>query len=128
MTGDGVFAILEQSNKVDIVKPGSSVDIATSGGSRTYTVVTIKEDTVVLESKEGLTTYQQTVPLSDAPLGTSSASFGRGGGPGFGPGAPMTGGGPGASAPSPGGPMAPGGFGGGRGRRSPSPGGGAPGV
>jgi hypothetical protein len=93
MTGDGVFAILEQAGKVDIVKPGSSVDIGVSGGSRTYEVVSIKDDTVTLESKEGLTTYQQVVPLSDAPLGTTSASFGQGGGigpsgptPGFGPG------------------------------------------
>jgi hypothetical protein len=113
MTGDGVFAILEQSGgKVDIVKPGSSVDV---GNGRNYIVTSIKGDTVILESKDGLVTYQQTVPLSDAPVGTTSASFGGGAptgpgrgamGPGsFGGGAPT---GPGRGA------MGPGSFGGGR--------------
>ena len=93
MTGDGVFAILEKAGgQVDIVKPGSTVDV---GNGRTYTVTEIKGETVVLESKEGLVTYQQSVPLSDAPIGTTSASFGS---------AP-TGGGRGA--------MSPGSFGGG---------------
>jgi hypothetical protein len=86
MTGDGVFAILEQSGgKVDIVKPGSSVDIGVSGGSRTYRVSAIKDDTVTLESVEGNVTFQQIVPLTDAPIGTTAGSFGGGiGGPGGG--------------------------------------------
>jgi len=99
MTGDGVFAILEQAgDRVDIVKPGSSVDIGVSSGSRTYRVASIKDDTVTLESVEGNTTYQQIVPLSDAPIGTSAGSFGAGMGnaPGkTGMRPPMSGGGPG---------------------------------
>lgn len=112
MTGDGVFAILEQAGKVDIVKPGSSVDISVSGGSRTYRVASIRDDTVTLESVEGLKTYQQIVPLSDAPIGTTPSSFGGGGGPPIG-GRPGVGG--------------PGSFGGGPGRR-PGGGGGRPGL
>ncbi len=83
MTGDGVFAILEEGGgKVDIVKPGSSVDIAVSGGSRSYRVASIKDDTVTLESVDGNVTFQQIVPLSDAPIGTNAGSFGGGiGGP-----------------------------------------------
>jgi hypothetical protein len=111
MTGDGVFAILEQSNKVDIVKPGSSVDIGGNGGGRTYKVVSIQDETVTLESIEGKITYQQIVPLSDAPLGTGQSTFGQGGG-GLPGGRPPVGGGPGG----------PGSFGGRRG-----PGGGGPG-
>lgn len=86
MTGDGVFAILEQSNKVDIVKPGSSIDIGVSTGSRSYKVVSIMDQTVTLESVEGKVTYRQEVPLSDAPIGTSVASFGQTGGAPRGPG------------------------------------------
>ncbi len=119
MTGDGVFAILEQSGgKVDIVKPGSSVDV---GNGRTYIVTSIKGDTVILESKDGLVTYQQTVPLSDAPVGTSSASFGgaptgpgRGAtGPGSFGGGRIGGGKKGGGMMTPGGGLTPGGGGGG---------------
>jgi hypothetical protein len=100
MTGDGVFAILEQAGKVDIVKPGSSLDIGVSGGSRTYRVSSIKDDTVTLESVEGNITYQQVVPLSDAPIGTTSGSFGGGmSGPGRGGFGPGSGGVPGGGRP-----------------------------
>jgi hypothetical protein len=89
MTGDGVFAILEKGpNDVDIVKPGSNVDINVGQTKRTYQVVSIKEDTVTLESKEGRVTFQQVVPLSDAPIGTSipGGGFSPPGRPGgFGP-------------------------------------------
>lgn len=104
MTGDGVFAILEKGpNDVDIVKPGSSVDINVGQTKRTYQVVSIKEDTVTLESKEGNVTYQQVVPLSDAPIGTQvpggfnpgRMGGGQGGPPFGGPGSYGPGGGPG---------------------------------
>ena len=115
MTGDGVFAILEQTgDRVDIVKPGSSIDIGVSGGSRTYRVASIKDDTVTLESVEGNTTFQQIVPLSDAPVGTSQASFGNGAGRGGIP-PPGSGGGigiPGGGRPGSGRPGARGGGGG----------------
>ncbi len=107
MTGDGVFAILEQPGHVDIVKPGSTVDLS---DSRSYTVMSIKDDTVTLESKVGLVTYQQVVPLSDAPIGTNAGSFGAGGNNSGG--RPSVGA-PGSGGPRPGGGMPmPGGAGG----------------
>jgi len=103
MSGSGIYAILEmpQGDPV-IVKPGSSVELPIAGGQtkRTYKVVSIKGETVVLSSTEGLATYTQEIPLSDVPLGGQSGqpAFGgpgRGGPgsfggppPGRGPGGP----------------------------------------
>jgi hypothetical protein len=100
MSGDGIYAILElpQGDPL-IVKPGSSVELPIAGGQtkRTYRVVSIKGETVVLRSKEGLATFTQEIPLSDVPLGGASAGP-RGGAPansGF----PGSGGGPGRGGP-----------------------------
>ena len=86
MTGDGVFAILESGgSKVDVVKPGSSVEISVEGQTkRTYKVVSITKDKVKLRSQVGNVIYTQEVPLSDVAVGTP----GRGGfgGPGAMPG------------------------------------------
>lgn len=109
MSGDGIYAILElPSGDPVIVKPGSSVDLPVANGQtkRTYRVVSIKGDTVVLRAKEGEATFTQEIPLSDVPLGGSGAR--PGGGPGFG--GPGSGGFPGSS----GGPGFPGRPGGGR--------------
>ncbi|HLK61061.1 MAG TPA: hypothetical protein VKU00_31135 [Chthonomonadaceae bacterium] len=96
MTGDGVFAILEQSGgQVDIVKPGSTVNINTGQTNRSYKVVSINDDKVTLESKEGNFIFTQVVPLSDAPAGTGAQPRGFPGGPG-GMGMPGNGGFPGS--------------------------------
>jgi translation initiation factor IF-2 len=109
MSGDGIYAILEmpQGDPV-IVKPGSSVELPIAGGQtkRTYKVVSIKGETVVLRSTEGLATFTQEIPLSDVPLGGQSASQASGfpGGAGrFGPGAPGSFGGGGRRGRGPGG-------------------------
>lgn len=99
MTGDGVFAILESGgDKVDVVKPGSTVEVGVEGQTkRTYKVVSITKDKVRLRSQVGNVIYTQEVPLSDVAVGTPSRpSFGGPGGmPGsFGPGASF---GPGGS-------------------------------
>jgi hypothetical protein len=131
MSGDGVYAILEQGGgQIDIVKPGSSVDINVGQTKRTYRVVSISEDRVKLRSKEGNYIFMQDVPLSDVPPGTQAGGLGGypgySGGPGMIPGAgglPGSGGrgGPGGYPGYPGGP-------GGRGRRLPGGGGNAPGI
>lgn len=115
MSGDGIYAILEmpQGDPV-IVKPGSTVELPIAGGQtkRTYRVVSIKGETVVLRSKEGIATYTQEIPLSDVPLGG-----GGGGQPGGFPGSPGPGRfGPGSSGGPGGGPRlgGPAGAGGGR--------------
>ena len=82
MSGDGVYAILENTNgDTEIVKPGSR----TKDG---YTVVAINPDSVVLELEDPAThtTYVQTVMFSDASV-SSTPNGGRGGngGPGGGP-------------------------------------------
>ena len=111
MTGDGVFAILESGgDKVDLVKPGSSVDISVQGQTkRTYKVVSITKDKVKLRSQVGNVIYTQEVPLSDVAVGTAPRSgaaggiggvgrpgiglpAGPGGGAGFGPGSSSPGG------------------------------------
>jgi hypothetical protein len=103
MSGDGIYAILEmpQGDPV-IVKPGSTVELPIEGGQtkRTYKVVSIKGETVVLQSHEGLATYTQDIPLSDVPLSGQS-----GGRPGGFPGAsgPGSFGGPGNGGPRRGG-------------------------
>ena len=122
MTGDGVFAILESAgNKVDVVKPGSTVDLGVEGQTkRTYKVVSITKDKVRLRSQVGNVIYTQEVPLSDVAVGSPA----RGGAPGVGgTGAPAgfaPGGssGPGAGFP-PGGSNGPGGGRGGRGLAGP---------
>ncbi len=97
MSGDGIYAILEmpQGDPV-IVKPGSSVELPIAGGQtkRTYRVVSIKGETVVLRSTEGLATFTQEIPLSDVPLGGQSAGApgGSRGFPGSGGGGPGSGG------------------------------------
>lgn len=112
MTGDGVFAILESGgDKVDLVKPGSSVDISVSGQTkRAYKVVSITKDKVKLRSQVGNVIYTQEVPLSDVAVGTASRSGGLGGPAGM----SMPGGPGGGAAFGPGGvgPGAPGGSGG----------------
>jgi hypothetical protein len=114
MSGDGIYAILElpQGDPV-IVKPNSTVELPVAGGQtkRTYRVVSIKGDTVTLQSHEGNATFTQEIPLSDVPLGGAQQGGGfRGGGPGF-PGSGGPGGGPGGRIP--GGPPRGGGGGGG---------------
>jgi len=100
MTGDGVFAILETGGgKVDVVKPGSSVEIEVGGQTkRTYNVVSITKDKVKLRSQVGNVIYTQEVPLSDVAVGSAprggfpSGPGGVGGGPssgGFGAGGAM---------------------------------------
>ncbi len=81
LTGDGVFAILESGgNKVDVVKPGSSVDIFVDGQTkRTYKVVSITKDKVKLRSQVGNVIYTQEVPLSDVAVGTAPRGGGFGG-------------------------------------------------
>ncbi|HLV81586.1 MAG TPA: hypothetical protein VKT32_14965 [Chthonomonadaceae bacterium] len=60
LTGDGVYAVLEDNNgDTEIVKPGS----VTSDG---YRVVAINADSVKLQRKDGNLLRTQTVPLSDA--------------------------------------------------------------
>ncbi len=117
MSGDGIYAILElpQGDPV-IVKPGSSVELPISGGQtkRTYRVVSIKGETVTLQSKEGKATYTQLIPLSDVPLNGQSNTGPRGN-----PGGGMQGN-PGGG-PSFGGPAGAGG-----GRKGGGPGGGPP--
>lgn len=114
MTGDGVFAILESGDKVDVVKPGSTVEVSVGGQTkRTYKVVSITKDQVKLRSQVGNVIYTQTVPLSDVAVGTPArmgfggpggpGGFGSSGGPGFGGGGRPFG---------PGGPGGPGGAGG----------------
>ena len=126
MTGDGVFAILESGgDKVDLVKPGSSVDISVAGQTkRTYKVVSITKDKVKLRSQVGNVIYTQEVPLSDVAVGTAPRSGAMGGGmSGPAPGMAMPGGGrPGGSS-GPGGGAAFGPGGGGFGPGPGSPGG-----
>ncbi len=127
MTGDGVFAILESGgDKVDLVKPGSSVDISVQGQTkRTYKVVSITKDKVKLRSQVGNVIYTQEVPLSDVAIGTAPRSGGMGGpAPGMAmPGGGRPGGlsgpgaGGGAAGPGAGGPSGSSGPGGGGGRR-----------
>lgn len=76
MSGDGVFAILEQNGDSEIVKPGSQ----TSDG---YRVVSIDEDSVKLQRREGNAILTQIVPLSDAPTGPSAPRVGGFPGGGF---------------------------------------------
>jgi hypothetical protein len=116
MTGDGVFAILENGDKVDVVKPGSTVDINVEGQTkRTYKVVSITKDKVKLRSQVGTAIYTQEVPLSDVAVGTPTRT-------GFGgPGAPGSFGGPG------GGTFGAGSFGGPGGSAGPGRGFGGPG-
>ncbi len=114
MTGDGVFAILESGGKVDVVKPGSSVDIPVGGQTnRTYRVVSITKEKVRLRSQVGNYIYTQEVPLSDVAVGTPARmGMGGPGGPGGGFGGPGSGG-PGGGFPGQGGrPFGPGGGGG----------------
>jgi len=118
MSGDGIYAIIELPvGDPVIVKPGSTIELPIEGGQtkRTYRVVSIKGETVVLQAHEGLATFTQEIPLSDVPLGSQGGGPrggfpggkggfpGSGGGPGFGPGFPGSGGGPRASGPSSGG-------------------------
>jgi hypothetical protein len=116
MTGDGVFAILESGgDKVDVVKPGSSVDISVGQTKRTYKVVSITKDKVRLRSQVGNVIYTQEVPLSDVAVGVAARAPG-----GFAPGG--AGGSSGGMVPGgTGGGFAPGGSAGPRGGR---PGGG----
>ena len=107
MSGDGIYAILELPvGDPVIVKPGSSVELPIEGGQtkRTYRVVSIKGETVVLQAKEGLATFTQEIPLSDVPLGSQGGGS-RGGNPSAGgqpiggPGFPGSGGRPGKGGP-----------------------------
>jgi len=117
MSGDGIYAIIELPvGDPVIVKPGSSIELPIEGGQtkRTYRVVSIKGETVVLQAHEGLATFTQEIPLSDVPLGSQSGGPrggfpGSGGGPGFGSGFPGSGGGPGPGGPRRGGSSSPGG-------------------
>ncbi|MDE2126698.1 MAG: hypothetical protein KGJ62_08915 [Armatimonadetes bacterium] len=82
MTGDGVYAILEDaSGNVEIVQPGSVT-------SDQYRVVSINKDSVKLERKVAGITYVQVVPLSDTSLGPTSGTGSLGGRPGLGGGRP----------------------------------------
>jgi len=104
MTGDGVFAILESGgDKVDVVKPGSSVEVSVGGQTkRTYKVVSITKDKVKLRSQVGNVIYTQEVPLSDVAVGVAARTGAPGafggpfgsGGPGAGPGGVGSSGGP----------------------------------
>jgi hypothetical protein len=77
MSGDGVFAIIEQNGESEVVKPGGT----TKDG---YRVVAINDDSVKLQKKVGNLNYTQTVQLSDVQTGgPTQAAYGRQGG--FGP-------------------------------------------
>lgn len=103
MTGNGVYAILEQNGVSEVVKPGA----VTADG---YKVIAINPKSVKLEKREGNLIFTQDVKLSDI----STASYSSGGGyPGAG------------SSPGFGGGTAPGGFPGRPGLQG--PGGGNPG-
>jgi hypothetical protein len=92
MSGDGVFAIIEQNGESEVVKPGGT----TKDG---YRVLAINEDSVKLQKKVGNLSYTQTVQLSDIQAGGTTQTFGRQGGVGqssygrSGPGQPGLGGG-----------------------------------
>lgn len=96
LSGDGVYAILESGQNVEIVKPGFVTDDG-------YRVVSINADSVRLERKDGNIIRTQDIPLSDVPIGQTTnmgpmngggnAPF-MGGRPGMG-GAPSMGGRPG---------------------------------
>ncbi len=76
MSGDGIYAIIEQNGESEIVKPGSR----TKDG---YTVVSIDNDTVKLRRKDNNIIRTQTVPLSDESTGGPAAGGqGRFGGSG----------------------------------------------
>ncbi len=111
MSGDGIYAILElPAGEPVIVKPGSTVELPIAGGQtkRSYQVVSIKGETVVLRAHEGLATFTQEIPLSDVPLGGQTGGAGKGAPGGFGPGRGM----PGSfGSPMPGGPARGGGRG-----------------
>lgn len=76
MSGDGIYAIIEQNGESEIVKPGSR----TKDG---YTVVSIDNDTVKLRRKDNNIIRTQTVPLSDESTGGQATGgqgrFGGGG-------------------------------------------------
>jgi hypothetical protein len=76
MSGDGVFAIIEQNGESEVVKPGGT----TKDG---YRVVAINGDSVKLEKKVGNLNYTQTVQLSDVQTGGSNQFAGRYGGAGM---------------------------------------------
>jgi hypothetical protein len=93
MSGDGVFAIIEQNGSSEIVKPGGT----TSDG---YRVIAINDDSVKLQKREGNVIRTQIVQLSDIQTGGPTQNFGRpgmSGSPGMigGPGRPGFGGRPG---------------------------------
>jgi hypothetical protein len=79
MSGDGVFAILEEGGESEVVKPGGT----TKDG---YKVISINGDSVKLERRDGNIIRTQTVQLSDAQTGPQTAGFGGQGfgGPGVG--------------------------------------------
>lgn len=123
LSGQGVYAILEQDGQSKIVKPG---DVTADG----YTVVSITSNGVLLRKKQGDLILEQNVPLTDQATSQQNGYGGGGGrfgGPG-GYGAPGPGGmgGPGGygapggygGAPGPGGYGAPGGYGQGGGNAS----------
>jgi len=103
MSGDGVFAIIEQNGESEVVKPGGT----TKDG---YRVVAINDDSVKLQKKVGNLNYTQTVQLSDVQTGAPTQTYGRPGG--FGP-AGYPGMGPGLGRPGAGRPGGVGGVGGG---------------
>ncbi len=82
LSGQGVYAILEQNGTSEIVKPGG----VTSDG---YTVVDISPTGVKLRKREGNIILTQNVPLTDQQTSTQAAGFAPGG---FGPGAAAGGG------------------------------------
>jgi hypothetical protein len=98
MSGDGVFAIIEQNGNSEIVKPGGT----TSDG---YRVISINDDSVKLQKREGNVIRTQVVQLSDVQTGGTTQNFGRnmmggpGGFPGGRPGGFPGGGFPGAGRP-----------------------------
>ncbi len=96
LSGQGVYAILEQNGQSKIVKPG---DVTEDG----YTVISITSNGVLLRKKQGDLILEQNVPLTDQ---ATAQQNGYGGGGRFG--APGGYGG----APGPGGFGAPGGYGG----------------
>jgi len=70
MSGDGVFAIIEQNGASEVVKPGGT----TADG---YRVISINDDSVKLQKKEGNVLRTQVVQLSDIQTGANTQSFGR---------------------------------------------------
>ncbi len=103
LTGNGVYALLDDSGKQTVVRPGMKLDDG-------YEVVMINSNSVVLRKKEGSQTFTEIVPLTDAGSAPSSGGGMSGGTGGMRSGKGMIGGPAGGGLSGPGG-MRGGGFG-----------------